>query len=167
MSMGGFRNDYKDPIVAGLLGNTRTFVNSADESSTGITFGAKYIFTQQWSLRGIYTDFISLPKTAFREAKQLTSLELNFNQGAWNWNLLANHQSARYELGANNSLNELDDFWVINSKLRYQFKQGYNLSVQFKNLADLNYSTPAQGNNLPQGIPNRGREISLIVDWSL
>jgi len=167
MSVGGFRNDYKDPIVAGFLGSTRTFVNSRDESSTGVTFGAKYILTQQWSLRGIYTDFISLPKTAFREAKQLTSVELNFNQGAWNWNLLANHQSARYELGANNSLNELDDFWVINSKLRYQFKQGYNLSVQFKNLADLDYSTPAQGVNLPKGIPNRGREISLMFDWSL
>jgi len=167
MSVGGFRNDYKDPMVAGFIGTTRTTINSSDEFSDGLEIEVQYHLTQAWSLRATYTDFFTLPKTAFREAEQLASFELNFNQGAWNWNLLAYHQSERYTLGANNSLHELADFWVMNSKLRYQFKEGYNLSLQFKNLDDRNFSTPAQGVNLPQGVPNRGREISVTLDWTL
>jgi outer membrane receptor protein involved in Fe transport len=167
MSVGGFRNDYKDPMVADLVGTTRTTINSSDEFSDGLEIAARFQLTQAWSLRATYTDFFTLPKTAFREAEQLTSFELNFDQGAWNWNLLTYHQSERYALGANNSLHELDGFWVMNSKLRYQFNEGYNLSLQFKNLDDRNFSTPAQGVNLPQGIPNRGREISLMLDWAL
>lgn len=163
----GFRNNYRDPIVAGFIGTTRTFVNAIDEKSDGVSMEMKQYLTQQWSLRATYTHFLNLPKTAFREAKNLASAELNFNEGRWNWNLLGYHQGHRYVLGANNSLHELDDFWVFNSKLRYRFQQGFNLSLQLKNMQDLNFSTPAQGVNLSQGVPNRGRELSLTVDWIL
>lgn len=167
ISAGGFRNDYKDPMVAGFVGTTRTTINSSDEFSDGVEIEVQQHLTQAWSLRATYTDFFTLPKTAFREAEQLASLELNFNQGAWNWNLLAYHQGERNALGANNSVHELADFWVINSKLRYHFSEGYNLSLQFKNLEDQYFATPAQGVNLPQGVPNRGREMSLMFDWAL
>jgi iron complex outermembrane receptor protein len=167
MSVGGFRNNYKEPMVAGFVGTTRTTVNSSDEFSDGLEIEVQHHLTQAWSLRATYTDFFTLPKTAFREAEELASLELNFNQGAWNWNLLAYHQTERYALGANNSLHALADFWVINSKLRYHFKEGYNLSLQFKNADNQAFSTPAQGVNLPQGVPSRGREISLTFDWAL
>lgn len=167
ISVGGFRNDYKDPMVAGFVGTTRTTINSSDEFSDGVEIEMQHHLTQAWSLRATYTDFFTLPKTAFREAEQLASLELNFNQGAWNWNLLAYHQAERYALGAANSLHRLDNFWVINSKLRYRFRKGYNVSLQFKNLDDQYFSTPAQGVNLSQGVPNRGREVSLTFDWVL
>jgi len=167
ISVGGFRNNYHEPMVAGFVGTTRTTINSSDEFSDGVEVEVQHQLTQAWSLRATHTNFFTLPDTAFREAEQLASLELNFNQGAWNWNLLAYHQNERYAMGANNSLHELADFWVINSKLRYQFKEGYNLSLQFKNVDDRHFSTPAQGVNLSQGIPNRGREISLTLDWAL
>lgn len=167
ISVGSFRNNYQDPMAAGFVGTTRTTINSDDEFSDGLELEAQHYFNQAWSLRATYTDFFTLPKTAFREAEQLASLELNFNQGAWNWNLLAYHQSERYALTATNSLNKLADFWVINSKLGYHFSNGYHLSVQIKNVDDHYFSTPAQGVNLSQGIPNRGREISLTFDWGL
>lgn len=164
MSVAGFRNNYKNAIVAGLKGAVRTFVNAGDEFSDGITFGAKYFVTPEWSLRATYTDFLTLPASALRESDQLASLESNYASGAWNWNLLTYHQGPRYTLGANNSRNRLDDFWVFNSKLRYKFKEGYSLSFQAKNVTDLDYSTPAQSIRLPQGVPNRGRELSVILD---
>ncbi|GGY66440.1 hypothetical protein GCM10011613_07960 [Cellvibrio zantedeschiae] len=164
MSVAGFRNNYKDAIVAGLKGAVRTFVNAGNESSSGITLGAKYFITLDWSVRATYTDFLTLPPTAFREASQLASVESNYAYGAWNWNLLTYHRSARYTLGPNNSRNQLDDYWVFNSKLRYKFKAGYSLSLQAKNLTDLDYFSPAQSIRLPQGVPNRGRELSLILE---
>lgn len=165
-TFGGFYNNYQDPIVAGLIGSTRTFVNSTNETSNGVAFEVNHYFNEQWFARATYTNFFELPDTAFREAKELMSFEVNFNQGAWNWNLLGYYQDKRYTLGANNSLHKLNDFWLFNSKLTYHFQQGYNLSAQFKNLGDSDFYTPAQGVNLPQGVPNRGREMSLILDWS-
>lgn len=167
LSLGGFRNDYEAPIVAGLIGTTRTTINSRDEHSDGMELEVQQHLSQAWSLRASYTDFFSLPKTAFREAKKLGSLELNFNQGPWNWNLLSYHQNQRYALAANNSHQALDAFWVFNSKLRYHFQQGYNVSLQLKNMSDLDFTTPAQGVGVSQGIPNRGRELSLVLDWAL
>lgn len=167
-SVGAFHNDYKDGIVAGAIGTTRTFVNSpVDETSHGLAFSVRQSLTQHWSLRATYTDFLRLPSSAFREADQLASAEINFNQGPWNWNLLGYFQGERYALGAGNSKNRLDDFWIINSKLRYRFEHDYNLSLQIKNIANLDYATPAQGVSLPEGVPNRGREISLVFEFPL
>lgn len=167
VSVGGFRNNYQDPIVAGFIGTTRTFVNTSDESSDGVALEATHYFNAQWRVRATYTDFIDLPKTAFREAKHLASFEVNFNEGPWNWNLLGYYQSKRYTLGANNSLHKLDDFLVVNSKLRYSFQEGYNLSLQIKNVADSDFVTPSQGVKMPEGVPNRGREMSLTFDFAL
>jgi outer membrane receptor protein involved in Fe transport len=167
VSLGGFRNSYRDPMVAGFVGTTRTTINSHDEFSDGLELELQQQLTQAWSLRATYTDFFTLPKTSFREAEQLASLELNFKRGAWNWNLLSYHQSARTALGGNNSLHELADFWVVNTKLRYSLNSSYSLSLLFKNVEDSAFATPAQGVNLPQGVPNRGREWSLVLDWAL
>ena len=166
VSTGVFKNNYTDAIVAGFSGTSRTFVNGGDESSDGYMLGAKYFLTTEWSLRTIYTEFTHLPDSAFREAKRLASIELNFNHARWNWNLVSSYQSERYTLGTNNSFQTLDNIWLVNSKLRYTFANEHSVSLQFKNLTDLNYTTPAQGTSIPQGVPNRGREISLAVEWA-
>lgn len=167
ISLGAFRNDYRDPIIAGLIGTTRTYVNGGEEHSDGIEFEVQQNVTRNWFMRVTYTDFLSLPDSAFREAQQLAGLELNYNEGRWNWNLAAWHQSERQSPGLGGTRNTLDSYWVLNSKLRYKLSQSVTLNVQCKNLADEQYNTPAQGVNLPQGAPNRQRELSFKVEWSL
>jgi iron complex outermembrane receptor protein len=166
VSAGAFKNDYTDAIVAGFTGTSRTFVNGGDESSDGYMLGAKYFLTPDWTLRTVYTKFTSLPDSAFREAEELGSMELNYNHAKWNWNLMTYYQSERYTLTANNGLKRLDDFWVVNSKLRYSFQNDYKISLQLKNLTNLVYTTPAQGTSIPEGVPNRGREISMALEWA-
>jgi iron complex outermembrane receptor protein len=167
ISVGGFSNYYKNPILAGVAGTTRTYVNGNDEHSDGMEVELQQQLTQQWSLRATYTNFFNLPQSAFREAKQLGSLEVNYNEGPWSWNLLAYHHSARYTQGVNTAYSRLDSFVIFNSKLRYSFKQGYNLSMQLKNLSNLDYATPAQNVGIANGVPNRGREISVGFDFPL
>lgn len=167
LSVGGFSNTYKNPILAGLAGTIRTYVNGNDEHSDGMEVELQQHLTQQWSVRATYTNFFNLPQSAYREAKQLGSLEINFNQAPWNWNLLAYHQGARETQSANSTFGELDSFVVFNSKLRYSFKQGYNLSLQIKNVSDLDYATPSQNASIVNGVPNRGRETSLIFELPL
>lgn len=167
LSLGGFRNDYHDPIIAGLIGTTRTYVNGGEEHSDGIEFEMKQHFGRNWFARVAYTDFLSLPDSAFREAQRLTGLELNYSEGRLNCNLAAWYQSERQSPGLKGSRNSLDSYWVMNSKLRYRLSDALSLSLQAKNLADEQYSTPGQGVNVPQGVPNRQRELSLKVEWTL
>ncbi len=167
LTVNGFRNNYQDPMVAGFVGTTRTTVNSTNEFSDGLEVEMQYRLNQSWSARLTHTNFFTLPKTAFREADELASAEVNFNQGAWNWNLLTYHQGERQTLDAKNTLHRLADFWVINSKLAYRVSESLTLSVQAKNLDDQYFLTPAQGVNLSQGIPNRGREMRIALNWTL
>lgn len=167
LSLGGFRNDYHDPIIAGLIGTTRTYVNGGEERSDGIEFEVQQHFSRNWFVRVAYTDFLSLPDSAFREARRLAGLELNYNQDRWNWNIAAWYQSERQSPGLNGIRNTLDSHWVFNSKLRYMLSESVTLNLQCKNLDDEQYNTPAQGVNLPQGAPNRGRELSFKVEWAL
>lgn len=166
ISIGGFRNDYQDPIIAGLIGTTRTYVNGNEEHSDGIEFELQQRWGNNWFARIAYTDFLSLPDSAFREAKQLAGLELNYSEGRLNWNIAAWHQSRRQSPGLLGSRNNLDSYWVVNSKLRYNLGQSVTLNLQCKNVADEQYNTPGQGVNLPQGAPNRGRELSAKVEWA-
>jgi iron complex outermembrane receptor protein len=167
VSIGAFRNVYQDPIIAGLIGTTRTYINGGDEHSDGIEIELQQHLGNNWFARVAYTDFLTLPDSAFREAQHLTGLELNYAEGRWNWNIAAWYQSERQSPGLAGLRNSLDSYWVVNSKLRYQVSPTLTLNVQCKNLADDQFRTPGQGVNLPEGAPNRGRELSLNLEWAL
>jgi len=59
----------------------------------------------------------------------------------------------------------LNDYWLLNSKLRYRYNKNWQFFVQAKNLLDEEYQTTAQGNGLVEGIVNRGRELGVGVIW--
>ena len=120
--------------------------------------------------QGKVSHFIDLPDSAFREADQLSSLMLNYKSSAWNWNLTAAYQGeaqtlAETAIAGVNRRNTLDDFWVVNSKLGYQITPAVGLHLQIKNLLDKDYFSPAQGNGIAYGTPNRGRETSIAMEW--
>ncbi|MBA4369370.1 MAG: hypothetical protein C0403_17230, partial [Desulfobacterium sp.] len=98
---------------------------------------------------------------SFREADQLISLMLNFQQGKWNANLIATWHDEREMStgGSDGNRISLDDFWQLFGKLSYSFNPDWMGFVQVKNLLDEDYLTPAAGSNLTEGVPNRGREI--------
>lgn len=164
VSAGVFQNHYSHPIVTGFVGTTRTYVNGASESSEGLELEWLQQFGEQWSLRSTYT-WMNLPATAFREADALTSFDINYAAQRWNWNLLGIYQNEHYAPVSATTQIALDSFWLLNTQWRYRFQQGYDFSVQVKNLLDENYATPAQGLGKPAGVPGRGRELSVEIEW--
>ena len=166
MSINGFYSSYDQPIIAGLIGTTRTYVNGGSEKSNGISLEASRQLNPNWLARVTYSHFLELPDSAFREADQLGSLMLNYHQDQWNWNLTAVYQADRQTLTPTNLRTRLDGFWVLNTKLGYQVSSALRINLQVKNLLDETYFTPAQGNGIADGVPNRRREWSLGVDWS-
>lgn len=161
----GFYNRYDQPIVAGLQGTTRTYINGEDESTRGVSLELSQQITDHWLARISATQFIDLPDSAFREAEELGSLTINYSRAQWNWSLAAIYQGERNYLYTTSQQETLDAYWVATSKLRYNLDKNISLSLAIKNLADEEYSTPSQGAGVIGGVPNRGREWKLGVEW--
>lgn len=164
-SLNGFYSRYDQPIIAGLLESTRTYINGDSERSGGISLEASQQLSDTWIARITYTHFTELPDSALRESDQLASLMLNYKRQRWNWNVTAVYQNERETFAPATTRNTLESVWLVNSKLGYQLSPEWGINIQAKNLLDKTYFTPTQGNTIAAGIPNRGRELSLGVDW--
>lgn len=165
LSLGVFENHYEHPIGTIFIGAAaRTYRNGPKETSRGLEVEWSQALSSQWSLRSTYT-YMDLPASAFREATQMASVEVNYATGKWNWNLLGVYQDERQTPVTPTSAQTLDDFWMLNTRWRYQISPGYALELSIKNLTDSDYPTPSQSLGKPGGIPNRGREASVAWHW--
>jgi outer membrane receptor protein involved in Fe transport len=165
LSLGGFVNYYENPISTKIIGNNiRSFANTESNQAHGFELEANYQINNNWLLRGTVTHFTQLPDTAFREADTLGSLLINYRQDHWNWNLTAVYHDQREMLNGNIK-QSIDSYWLFNTKLRYKFNKSWSSYAQIKNLLDKNYQTTSQGSGLIEGVPNRGREWVIGVEY--
>lgn len=160
-----YHNKYENPIAAGFIGSVRTFVNGADQENFGGGVRFDWQINDAWMLRAHYSSLRSLPDTYFREADELSSAGINYQQGKWNWNISAVYNDAREYLLTANQRAPLESYWYVNSQLRYQVNHNQTISFAAKNLFDDNYATPPQGAGLVGGVPNRGREARVSWQW--
>ena len=165
LSLGLFHNRYQQPIETVFTGEgVRTYGNSNSEQSQGIELEWLQQLNPQWSLRSSYSQ-MALPGSAFREAEQTASLQLNYTQGRWQWHLLGFYQGQRQAAISDTQLQTLDSVTILNTRLGYQLPANYRISLQIKNLTNQTYATPAQSLGKPQGIPHRGREWYVELAW--
>lgn len=167
LTVTAFDSSIEYAIVQGFVGQTRQFVNAKlPENSQGIEIEYIAQLAPNWQLRAQYSLFNSLPESSFRQTDNLASLIVNYQHEKWNFNLSAQHAGEREMLSGSQKIS-LHDYWLANGKVQYQFKDGATLYLQVKNMFNEQYLTPTQGVALTQGIPNRGREWSLGLNWAL
>ncbi len=172
LSLGVFENNYEHPIEIIYVGAARTYRNGEGEKSQGMEAEWTQEFTDHWSLRTTYT-YMDLPSNAFREASNTGSFEINYAEEKWNWNLLGFYQDdretpttvARTPTTTITGEHTLDSFWMLNTRWSYHFDAGYELELQLKNITDEDAATPAESLDKLEGIPNRGRELSVGIEW--
>ena len=165
LSLGLFHNHYEQPIETLFRQDgVRSYGNGNSEQSQGVELEWLQQLGAHWSLRSSYSH-MALPNSAFREAEQTASLQLNYAPGRWHWNLLGVYQGQRQTALSENNLHPLGSFTILNTRLGYQFASNYKLSLQIKNLTNQTYATPAQSQGKPQGIPHRGREWYVELEW--
>lgn len=162
LSVGLFQNRYEHPIESVFIGAARTYRNGDGEKSHGVEIEWAQDLSTNWSMRSTFTH-MNLPDSAFREAEQTASFEINYAAEKWNWNLLGFYQDERQTPITSTTEQTLDDFWMLNTQWQYQFNPRYELSLQVKNLTNEEIVTPAQSLGKIDGIPNRGREFSAEV----
>ncbi|MDO9042887.1 MAG: TonB-dependent receptor [Desulfocapsaceae bacterium] len=165
LNLGWFHNRINNPIAQQIVNTINTYVNLDEkETSQGLEMEANLQVSPQWLLRATVTRLTELPDSALREADTLGSLMINYEKNAWNFNLVGIYHSEREMLSGNSPL-ILNEYWLLNSKLRYRYNKNWQFFVQAKNLLDEEYQTTAQGNGLVEGIANRGRELGVGVIW--
>lgn len=160
-----YRNRYENPIETGLLGTVRTYVNGDDQENWGYGFRVDWQVSDQWMLRAHHSSLRDLPDAYFREADEIAAITLNYQRGSWNWSLSNVYNGPKQYLFSTTERSTLESIWLTHSQLRYQLNRSTSVSLAAKNLFDKEYSTPAQGTGLIDGVPNRGRELSLTWRW--
>lgn len=165
MEVAGFFSQYENPILAGIQGTTRIYINGLDQEAQGASMDLHYQLNSQWLVRLSYTHLYDLPDSAYAEADQLAAAVINYQRERWNWNLSASYQGARAYLITASQQDQLDSYWLVNGQLSYNFSPETRLRFSLKNLFDESYSSPALGVGIRGGVPNRGREASIGMDW--
>lgn len=165
LEVAGFFSRYESPILAAIQGSTRVYINGLDQDAQGASLDWNYQLNSRWLVRMSYTHLYDLPDSAFAEAEHLAAAMVNYQQGRWNWNLTASYQGARQYLITANQQGNLDSYWLVNGQLSYSFNPATRFRVSLKNLLDESYSSPALGVGILGGVPNRGREASIGMDW--
>lgn len=165
LELAGFFSRYENPILADIQGSTRMYINGLDQESRGASLDLNHQLNSRWLLRVSYTHLYDLPDSAFAEAEHLAAAVINYQHGRVNWNLSASYQGARQYLITANQKGDLDNYWLMNGQVSYSFSPEARLRLSLKNLLDESYSSPALGVGIVGGVPNRGREASVGMDW--
>jgi iron complex outermembrane receptor protein len=161
-----FHNAYEQPISAGFQQNVRTYVNGENQSAQGVTFNLFSSLADNWVLKANATYFMDLPDPAFRESEKLANLMLIWTQSKWNMGLVYHYQGARETLISTTEKIQLPSGQSVNINVGYEIQKNLLLELKIKNLFDEYQVSPPQGLGIAKGVPFRGIESVLAVEWS-
>lgn len=165
LSVDLFSNVYHNPINTVIVSTrTRKFVNGKYADTQGVELESNLQITPNWLVSATFSYFHKLPDSAFREADTLGSLIINYQLGQYKLSLSAIYQDDK-EILFHEERITLAEHWLMNGKFIYQFKPNWSFSIQVKNLLDERYYSSSTGNQIEQGIINRGRELSFVTAW--
>ncbi len=165
-SFGYFENHFDDAIVvdeSGLL----QLKNIDMESIKGLEMEVSHQLNDQWLWRTSVTHISEKPDISLREAKQLASFMVNFQQGRYNANLIAMYHGTRDMPidGGNTDFITLPSYWQLFFKSKFSFSEDLQGFIQVKNLLDENYLTPVSNSDTDEGLVNRSQEILVGFHW--
>lgn len=172
-NLGFFHSTFEDPILLETPdetdNTTRVLTNSEHDDVAGAEFEISYQLNEQWLLRNTATWIFQRDDITFRESNKLLSFELNYNTDNWNTNLALawRGQRATYDPLETDEKRTLDAYWLSFAKVQYKINREWQVFTRLGNLADQDIYYASPGSRLPQGVPARGREISLGVTFTL
>lgn len=171
LSVGYFENTFKDSIVFGPNPEPsnlpfQVYYNGDQSPSKGFELEALKDISENWQVRGTWSHLSDKPGESLREADNVGSLMLNYHLRNWNLNLISVYHDERQMVTATDGTTlTLDDYWLLNTKIKYNYKDSWVFSLSVNNLLGEDYQTPAQSTNLPEGIPNKSRDAQVNVTF--
>jgi len=168
-SLGYFENHFDNAIVrVANEEGTLAYLNLEQNPVKGFEVESSFQINQYWRIKANYSHINEKLDLSFREAAQLGSFIINYQEKNWNLNISATWRgkSDMATLGSDLNKVTLPSYWQVFAKVIYNISPSWQTYLQAKNLLDNNYHTPAETANLPQGVPNRGQELSLSFNYT-
>lgn len=165
-----FQHEIKDAIVAEPVSST-LMLNNQDSTTTtrGIEAELTYIPTDNLFLKAGLTHLLDKDEDQYRESDNLFFVIANYQWEQLHFNFSANYQSDKetreYQKPEGNNT-RLPSYVIANSTISYQLNEQIHLYLKAKNLFDRKYTSPAIGNRVYGGLPNRGRQWSIGAEFS-
>ncbi len=159
-----FQNRSLDKIDTVLEQNgDRVFENTRDLTTAGWELETRLTVAPGLSLRAAYTYLSKTEEQPRRFPKQTFSAIVNYQKGPWNFNLNAYYHD-EMEQQLLQGFHTLDDYWVMNGAVRYNFYKGLTIVGRVHNFLDEEFYSSSKQIRYVEGIPNRGRVYSLGVE---
>ncbi len=167
LSLGYFENHFQDSIVlTPTAGARQEYQNHKLDDTKGIELEFHHYLPDQWSGRISLMQLIENAGLSFKEADTMGSVSLNYQFQQWTSNISAvYHGSREAEINDGNDRIKLNDYWLVNGKVGYQWTDHWHSHIQIKNLLDKDYNSPNQNIAMPNPIPNRGRELLASITF--
>jgi outer membrane receptor protein involved in Fe transport len=166
-----FYNQAKNKIDTVLisqgegLGFTRQFQNlTGNLNSAGWEFELSSQLTDGLSLRTAYTYMAKMEESPQRFPKQTFSAVLNYQYDKWNFNLNGYYHDEVEQQVLRQASNILDDYWLLNSTVRYAMTSDLTLVGRVRNLLDTEYYSSTKYAVMADGVLNRGQTYSLGIE---
>mgnify|MGYP000629446495 CR=1 FL=1 len=162
-----FENEISDSINQVPLANDPrvTYENSGASRNGGWELEFNYQLNPNLQLISNVTQYEKLNNPSVSSPKTLASFMLNFQREAFNLNLNGLYRSNRQQTLP--TVENLGSYWQFNAMSRYRMKPSLELSLGINNLTDENINSVAFSTNMPGGVPNRGRELTINLKWKL
>ncbi len=147
-------------------------VNSGTLEVSGIELETRQQFNDTFSLDVNLSHNIKLEQDPQTLARNAASIALNANFGQWeaNFNVTykgeVEHRRYTDPSFANLEIADLDDYWLVNFNARYKWTDSIIGKVGISNLFDRAYhDTLSSAETVYEGLPNRGRQLSVAIEW--
>lgn len=163
---GLYYNHYQSPI--GIILNSediRQYINGPSDDGYGVELEFNWSIASGYWLRGSFSEMLEMPSAFFREGERTGSLHFTYSNGPWLWSLSGVYQSETITEISEGVFQQLPSHWVWGSKLSVTISPSIRTVFQIKNVSDEQYVNSPQGQGLPEGVPNRGREISCELEY--
>lgn len=140
---------------------TRRFANlDGTMETSGIEVEMQAQLTDEFFLRGSYTHLLDTEENPRRAAKNTASLIANYQYQNLNINVNGHYHDTMEQETLSGAL-VLDDYWLLNTNVRYKVSDWFTLVGRAQNLLDEEYASSTKLPGVPDGIPNRSRTWSI------
>lgn len=141
--------------------------NLGSKALTGIELELKGNITNSLSARLSYAfakDYISLAS-----AQNTGALNINYLIDSFNINISGVYHSKVLSREQSDSVArpiKLDSYWLVKGHIKYALSENINLSLIGNNLLNEDYKSYSTASDLDYGVPNRGRNWLLTINWN-
>lgn len=157
-----FYNHYSNPIVNGIVDDgLMGFVNSYSQFSHGIELEFTWQIDEHSKISGTTTHFNKLPPSAFRESKSLASLNYTRQFDLLRLGLSTTYRSTRETPTLSGKNNKLDSFWYWRAFARYDISHDASIHMALDNITNDTFYNPSITPSIQDGIPLKGRNLTL------